>query len=117
MPKVQMEWHLTKAFLDSDLLEVDWSDHVLRNISRIQEGSRLSRMSKAKKKLPRALGAPLVLTRIVYFALGVIHHLSPPITFNGTIPFFARSNIMRSLIKKRERKLQLPKDEDSELDK
>ena len=32
MPELQMALHLTKAFLDRDALEVDWSDHVLRNI-------------------------------------------------------------------------------------
>ena len=29
MPELRMAWHLTKAFLEPDLLEVDWSDHLL----------------------------------------------------------------------------------------
>ena len=29
MPKLRMVLHLTKAFLDRDMLEVDWSDHIL----------------------------------------------------------------------------------------
>ena len=107
-----MAWHLTQAFLDTDTIEVDWSDHVLRNIYRIQEGSRLSGTSKAKKKLMLALGAPLILTRIVYYAIDAIHHL-PPLAYDGTIQFFGRSNITRSPVKKRERKPKLDKDEDS----
>ena len=103
MPKLRMALHLTKAFLDRDTLEVNWSDHVLRNIHRIQEGSRLSRTSKSKKKLPLALEAPLILTSLVYYALGAIHHLSPPLTFDAQIPFYQRSNIMRSPIKKVEK--------------
>ena len=35
MPELRMALHLTKSFLDRDMLEVDWSDHVLRNIYRI----------------------------------------------------------------------------------
>ena len=98
-----MALHLTKAFLDWDSLEVDWSDHVLRNIHKIQEGSHLSGTNKSKKKLPLALGAPLVLTRLVYYALGAIHHLPPPLTYDARIPFYQRPNIMRSPIKKAEK--------------
>ena len=74
MPELRMAWHLTRAFLEPDMVEVNFSDHVLRNIYRIQEGSRLSGTSKAKKKLPLALGAPLILTRIIYYAIDAIHH-------------------------------------------
>ena len=103
MPELRIAHHFTKAFLDSNSLEVDWSDHVLHNIYRMQEGSRLSGTSKSKKKLPLALGAPLVLTRLVYYVLGAIHHLPPPLTFNAHIPFYQRPNIMRSPIKREEK--------------
>ena len=103
MPELSMAWHLTGALLDMDLLEVDLSNHVLHNIHRIQEGSRLSGTSKSKKKLPLALGAPLILTRLVYYALGVIHHLPPPLTYDARIPFYQRPNIMRSPVKKVEK--------------
>ena len=41
MREIRMAWHLTRTFLEPDMVEVDWSDHVLCNIYRIQEGSRL----------------------------------------------------------------------------
>ena len=103
MPELRMVLHLTKAFLDRDALEVDWSDHVLRNILRIQEGSRLSGTIKSKKKLPLALGVPLILTRLAYYALGAIHHLPPPLTYDAAIPFYRWPNIMRSPVKKAEK--------------
>ena len=103
MPEFRIAHHFTKAFLNRDSLEVDWSDHVLRNIYRIQEGSRLSGTSKSKKKLPLALGAPLVLTRLVYYALGAIHHLPSPLTYDARIPFYQRPTIMRSPVKKAEK--------------
>ena len=103
MLELRIAHHLTKAFLDQDSLEVDWSDHVLRNIYRIQEGSRLSGTSKSKKKLPLALGALLIHTRLIYYALGAIYHLPPPLTFDAQIPFYQRPNIMRSPIKKVEK--------------
>ena len=89
------------------MVEVDFSDHVLRNIYRIQEGSRLSGTSQAKKKLPPlALGAPLILMRIVYYAIGAIHHLPPPLPYDHTITFYPRANVLRSPVKKRERERQ-----------
>ena len=94
MPELRMAWHLTQSFLRTDMVEVDFSDHVLRNIYRIQEGSRLSGTSKAKKKLPLALGAPLILTRIVYYAIGAIPHLPPPLPFDHTITFNPRANFL-----------------------
>ena len=100
MPELRMAHHFTKAFLDRDTLEVDWSDHVLCNIYRIQEGSRLSGTSKSKKKLPLALGVPLILTRLFYYALGTIHHLPPPLTYDAAMSFCRQPNIMRSPVKK-----------------
>ena len=50
-----------------------------------------------------ALGALLVLTRLVYYALGAIHHLPLPLTYDAQIPFYQRPNIMRSPIKKVEK--------------
>ena len=114
MPELRMAWHFTKAFLDPDLLEVDWSDHLLQSIYRIQEGSRLSRTSRSKKKLPLALGAPLVLTRIVYYALDAIHHLSPPLTFDGATSFVNRSNALRSPIKKAKKRQKKDESESEE---
>ena len=32
MPELKMGWHFTKAFLEPDMVEIDWSDHVLRGI-------------------------------------------------------------------------------------
>ena len=95
------------------MVEVDFSDHILRNIYRIQEGSRLSGTSHAKNKLSLALGAPLILKRIVYYALGAIHHLPPPLPYDHTITFYPRANVLRSPVKKRERVQQHKDDESS----
>ena len=104
MPELCIAFHLTQSFLREDMVEVDFSDHVLRNIHRIQEGSRLFGKSKAKKNLPLALGAPLILTRIVYYAMGAIHHLQPPLQYDHTIVFYPRANILRSPVRTRERR-------------
>lgn len=108
MPELRIAFHLTQSFLRQDMVEVDYSDHILRGLHRIQEGSRLSGKSKAKKNLPLALGAPLILTRIVYYALGAINHLPPPLQYDHTIVFYPRANILRSPVKTRERRQAQP---------
>ena len=100
MPELRMAWHFTKAFIDPDAIETNWSDHIIQAIHRIQEGSRLSGTSVAKKNLPLFLGAPLVLTRIAYYAMGAIHHLPPPLLYDATIPYQVRTNLLRSTKRK-----------------
>lgn len=92
---------------------MDSSDHVLHNIHRIQEGSHLSGKSKAKKQLQLALEAPLVLTGIVYYAMGAIHHLPSPLQYDQTIVFYSRANILRSPVTTRERR-QPPQAQEAE---
>ncbi len=35
VPELRMAWHFTKAFIDPDALETDWSDHVIQAIHQI----------------------------------------------------------------------------------
>ena len=51
--------------------------------------------SEAKKNLPLALVAPLVLAHIVYYAMDAIHHLLPPLCYDPPIPFQLRTFIFQ----------------------
>ena len=45
----------------------------------------------------------MILTRLAYYALGAIHQLPLPLTYDARIPFYQRPNIMRSPVKKAEK--------------
>lgn len=63
---------------------------ILKNIQRISEGKLSTGHSHAKKNLSQFLGAPLVLPRIAYEALGILKYLHPPPTKKESIPFLLR---------------------------
>ena len=45
----------------------------------------------------------MILTRLAYYAMRAIHHLSPPLTYNAIMPFYRHPIIMWSPVKKQER--------------
>ena len=66
-------------------VKYDYTHYLLFEIHKEKKSIEASRQSTAKRKMPLYLGGVLMLTRIIYHALGAIEELPPPIEMPGEV--------------------------------